>query len=173
MDGTLIDSYPAIMRVLEVTYQAYGWQFDYDKVQDYILAHSVGQLLEERAERHKLNDLQSLKSFYSEDLKQRDQELALFPEAREVLNWTRENGIRNFIYTHKGDNTETVLDLLEIADYFTECLHSQSGFARKPHPEAMNYLVEKYSIISWRRFVAFIEPPSLSLHHIINEIFSR
>ncbi len=145
LDGTLIDSYPAIMRALEATYQAYQLSFDYEQLQRYILAHSVGQLLDEIAERKQL-DVQKLKQFYSADLKKRDAELQLFPDSLAILDWTKEKGIVNFIYTHKGNNTDHVLQQLGIAAYFTESLHSQSGFARKPSPEAMNYLVEKYGL---------------------------
>lgn len=145
LDGTLIDSYPAILRSLEATYQHFGWDFDRESLSAYILNFSVGQLLGEMAERYNLDE-QRVKDFYSVDLKQRDQELTLFPEARAVLDWTQSQGIQNFIYTHKGNNTDHVLQLLGIADYFTESLNSQSGFARKPSSEAMDYLVEKYDL---------------------------
>ncbi|MCP1638524.1 phosphoglycolate phosphatase-like HAD superfamily hydrolase [Streptococcus gallinaceus] len=145
LDGTLIDSYPAIMRSLEVTYAHYGWEFDGEKLQDYILEFSVGQLLGEIAQEHQL-DAREVKTLYSADLKKRDRELQLFPEAQTVLDWTRSKGIANHIYTHKGDNTQHVLKMLGIESYFTEVLHSQSGFARKPAPEAMDYLVEKYDL---------------------------
>ena len=145
LDGTLIDSYPAIMRALESTYKHYGWDFDADRLYRYVLDYSVGQLLDTLAKEHDV-DVQRLKAYYSADLKGRDKELVLFPESLPILEWTRQEGIQNFIYTHKGENTNTVLDLLEISDYFVESLHSQSGFARKPDPQAMDYLVAKYGL---------------------------
>lgn len=145
LDGTLIDSYPAILRSLEGTYAVFDWNFDKKAVYDYILAHSVGQLLGEMAEQHSL-EVQTVKAFFSEDLKKRDHELLLFSDTKTILEWTQDKGIQNFVYTHKGSNTEHVLKMLGISSYFTEALHSQSGFARKPDPEAMDYLVEKYSL---------------------------
>ena len=50
LDGTLIDSYEAIMEALEATYRAFDFQ-DWDKeaIHAYILKESVGQLLEKKA----------------------------------------------------------------------------------------------------------------------------
>lgn len=145
LDGTLIDSYPAIMAALEVTYAHYGWDFDRETLYAYVLDYSVGQLLQELAQ-EKSVAYDDLKQLYSQDLKQRDGDLALFPESLPILDWTKEVGIKNFMYTHKGENTLAVLDLLGMSDYFTDVLHSQSGFARKPEPDALLYLIDKYEL---------------------------
>ncbi|VTT00759.1 HAD-superfamily hydrolase [Streptococcus oralis] len=68
------------------------------------------------------------------------------PGAREVLAWADQAGIQQFVYTHKGDNAFTILRDLGLESYFTEILTSQSGFARKPSPEATNYLLDKYQL---------------------------
>lgn len=145
LDGTLIDSYGAILHALEATYKHYGWDFERNQVHAYILEYSVGQLLDEMAEQGQVIATE-VKAFYSADLKQRDEELSLYPDTQAVLEWTRSKGIQNFIYTHKGSDTLVVLEKLGIADYFTEALHGQSGFTRKPHREAMDYLVNRYGL---------------------------
>ncbi|WP_204373354.1 HAD hydrolase-like protein, partial [Staphylococcus epidermidis] len=63
-----------------------------------------------------------------------------------MLAWADQVGIRNFVYTHKGDNAFTILRDLGLESYFTAILTSQSGFARKPSPEAANYLIDKYQL---------------------------
>lgn len=151
LDGTLIDSYPAIMRALEATYQHYDWEFDDEAIYAYVMAYSVSQLLQELAQQKGL-PYEALKTFYSEDLKQRDHELTLFPDSLSILEWTKQQGIQNFIYTHKGDNTSAVLELFGMSDYFDEVLHSQSGFARKPDPEALLYLIDKYGLDMQKTF---------------------
>ena len=40
----------------------------------------------------------------------------------------------------------TILRDLGLDVYFTEILTSQSGFARKPSPEAATYLIDKYHL---------------------------
>lgn len=68
------------------------------------------------------------------------------PGAREVLAWAHKAGIQQFVYTHKGENTFAILGDLDLLQYFTEILTSQSGFARKPSPEAATYLINKYHL---------------------------
>ncbi len=60
----------------------------------------------------------------------------------EILDWTAQQGIQNFVYTHKSDNAFQVLEDLGVRHHFTEILTSDSGFARKPSPEALLFLIE-------------------------------
>ena len=46
----------------------------------------------------------------------------------------------------------TILRDLGLDVYFTEILTSQSGFARKPSPEAATYLISKYHLKPDRTF---------------------
>ena len=56
------------------------------------------------------------------------------------------SGIRQFVYTHKGNNAFTILRDLGLESYFKEILTSQSGFARKPNSQAADYLLDKYQL---------------------------
>lgn len=53
----------------------------------------------------------------------------------------------HFAYTHKGITANDVLERLGVHQYFTEVVTSANGFARKPEPEAINYLLENMSWI--------------------------
>ena len=66
--------------------------------------------------------------------------------ARDVLSWAKDAGIEQFVYTHKGENALVILRDLGLESFFTEILTSQSGFARKPNPEAAIYLMKKYGL---------------------------
>ncbi|MBS8114911.1 HAD-IA family hydrolase, partial [Streptococcus suis] len=79
-------------------------------------------------------------------LKEKNTQIPLMTGAVEILNWTAEQGIQNFVYTHKSDNAFQVLEDLGIRHHFTEILTSDSGFARKPSPEALLFLIEKYGL---------------------------
>ena len=46
----------------------------------------------------------------------------------------------------KAKNALTILRDLDLDVCFTEILTSQSGFARKPSPEAATYLISKYHL---------------------------
>lgn len=145
LDGTLLDSYEAILSGIEETFGQFSIPYDKEKVREFILKYSVQDLLVQVAEERNL-DVGVLNQVRAQSLSEKNAQVVLMPGAREVLAWADQAGIRNFVYTHKGDNALTILRDLGLESYFTEILISQSGFARKPSPEAATYLLDKYQL---------------------------
>ena len=145
LDGTLLDSYDAILAGLEETYAYYQLPFDRASIKDYILKHSVQDLLVVVAEEHRL-DVTDLNQRRAESLAEKNAQVVLMEGARDVLSWAKDVGIQQFVYTHKGENALVILRDLGLESFFTEILTSQSGFARKPNPEAAIYLMKKYGL---------------------------
>ena len=145
LDGTLLDSYEAILSGIEETFGQFSIPYDKEKVREFILKYSVQDLLVQVAEERKL-DVEVLNQVRAQSLSEKNAQVVLMPGAREVLAWADQAGIRNFVYTHKGDKALTILRDLGLESYFTEILTSQSGFARKPSPEAATYLLDKYQL---------------------------
>lgn len=145
LDGTLLDSYEAILSGIEETFAQFSIPYNKEKVREFILKFSVQDLLEQVAEERNL-DAEVLNQVRAQSLSEKNAQVVLMPGAREVLNWADQVGIRNFVYTHKGDNAFTILKDLGLESYFTEILTSQSGFERKPSPEAATYLLDKYQL---------------------------
>ena len=145
LDGTLLDSYEAILAGLEETFSQFKIPYDKEKVRSYILKYSVQDLLQEVAEERNL-DLTELNQARAQSLAEKNAQVVLMPGAREILAWAHKAGIQQFVYTHKGDNAFAILGDLDLLQYFTEILTNQSGFARKPDPEAAVYLLEKYDL---------------------------
>ena len=145
LDGTLLDSYEAILSGIEETFGQFDIPYDKEKVREFILKCSVQDLLEKVAEERKL-DVEVLNQMRAQSLAEKNAQVVLMSGAREVLKWADAAGIQQFVYTHKGDNAFTILRDLGLESYFTEILTSQSGFARKPSPEAAIYLLDKYQL---------------------------
>lgn len=145
LDGTLLDSYEAILAGLEETFSHFKIPYDKEKVRSYILKYSVQDLLQEVAEEKNL-DLTELNQARAQSLAEKNAQVVLMPGAREILAWADKQGIQQFVYTHKGENAFAILGDLDLLQYFTEILTNQSGFARKPNPEAAVYLLEKYDL---------------------------
>ena len=145
LDGTLLDSYEAILSGIEETYHQFSIPFDKEKVRTFILKYSVQDLLVQVAEERGL-DVDGLNQVRAQSLAEKNAQVILMPGALEVLSWANQQGIQQFVYTHKGDNALTILRELGLDVYFTEILTSQSGFARKPNPEATTYLINKYHL---------------------------
>ena len=145
LDGTLLDSYEAILSGIEETFGQFAIPYDKEKVREFILKFSVQDLLVQVAEERKL-DVEMLNQVRAQSLAEKNAQVVLMPGARDVLAWAEESGIQQFVYTHKGDNALTILRDLGLESYFMEILTSQSGFARKPSPEAATYLIDKYQL---------------------------
>ena len=145
LDGTLLDSYDAILAGLEETYATYQLTFDRASIKDYILKHSVQDLLVAVAEEYHL-DVTDLNHRRAESLAEKNAQVLLMEGARDVLSWAKDTGIEQFVYTHKGENALVILRDLGLESFFKEILTSQSGFARKPNPEAAIYLMKKYRL---------------------------
>ena len=145
LDGTLLNSYEAILSGIEETFAQFAIPYDKEKVREFILKFSVQDLLQKVAEERKL-DVEVLNQVRAQSLAEKNAQVVLMSGAREVLAWANETGIQQFVYTHKGDNAFTILRDLGLESHFTEILTSQSGFARKPSPEAANYLIDKYQL---------------------------
>ena len=145
LDGTLLDSYEAILSGIEETFGQFAIPYDKEKVREFILKYSVQDLLVQVAEERKL-DVEVLNQVRAQSLAEKNAQVVLMPGARDVLAWAEESGIQQFVYTHKGDNALTILRDLSLESYFMEILTSQSGFARKPSPEAATYLIDKYQL---------------------------
>ena len=145
LDGTLLDSYEAILAGIEETYRQFSIPYNKEKVRAFILKYSVQDLLEQVAEERGI-DVGLLNQVRAQSLAEKNAQVVLMPGAREVLSWADKQGIQQFVYTHKGDNALTILRDLGLDAYFTEILTSQSGFARKPSPEAATYLIDKHHL---------------------------
>ena len=145
LDGTLLDSYEAILSGIEETFAQFSIPYDKEEVREFILKFSVQDLLEQVAEERNL-DAKELNQVRSQSLAEKNAQVVLMLGAREVLAWADEAGILQFVYTHKGDNAFTILRDLGLESYFTEILTSQSGFSRKPSPEVATYLLDKYEL---------------------------
>ncbi len=145
LDGTLLDSYEAILSGIEETFAQFSIPYDKEKVREFILKYSVQDLLVQVAEERNL-DVEVLNQVRAQSLAEKNAQVVLMPGAREVLAWADESGIQQFIYTHKGNNALTILRDLGLESYFTEILTSKSGFARKPSSEAATYLIDKYQL---------------------------
>ncbi|MGT2926167.1 HAD-IA family hydrolase [Streptococcus cuniculipharyngis] len=144
-DGTLVDSYEAIMEAMAVLYDHYQLPFEAESIRQTILTTSTGHLFDQLVADYGL-DGQDLREFFTREQEKRDDRIVLLPHVREALQFTKDKGIRNFIYTHKGKTTQQVLDNLGIASDFVEVVTAANGFERKPHPAAINYLLDKYGL---------------------------
>lgn len=145
MDGTLVDSYPAIVPAAGETLAAFGVVCDPEEIHREVIAASVGALLE-RIARERGLDAAALKADFARRNDSRIGDIRAMPHARDCLEALKRAGHRSFVYTHRGASCEAILGQNGLEVYFTEIVTALSGFPRKPEPDAILYLMKKYGL---------------------------
>ena len=145
MDGTLVDSYPAIVPAAGETLAAFGVDLEPEEIHREVIAASVGALLE-RIARERGLDAAALKADFARRNDSRIGDIRPMPHAKECLEALRRAGHRSFVYTHRGASCEAILRQNGLEEYFTEIVTALSGFPRKPEPDAILYLMKKYGL---------------------------
>ena len=145
LDGTLIDSYEIIVNSLYQIYKEKGFDIDKKEILDDVINESVSFFIMKMEARFGVpfDDLKDRYSVISHNAKDN---IKAMNHAVEMLKYIKDNNIPNFVFTHRGVTTESVLKNIGIYEYFDEIVTSQSGFPRKPSPEGLNYIVNKYHL---------------------------
>ncbi|MCR5090091.1 MAG: HAD-IA family hydrolase [Oscillospiraceae bacterium] len=151
MDGTLVDSYPAIVPAILDVCAAHGLELPAEAVHEHVIRTSVGELLSSVGHEHALDPKQLISEFNVLNDSRTDAIRAI-PHAEEALLRLSDAGHRNFVYTHRGASCRAILQNTGLLPYFTELVTALDGFARKPAPDAILYLMEKHRLSPSRCF---------------------
>ena len=144
LDGTLIDSYPVIVKSLLALCDEVGFCCTHTEIEYLVKSKSVSAFLVLLSQECGF-DCAALKKRYSAISRQNDNQISLLPHAAEVLAKLSVRGASHFIYTHRGASSLPIMERLGIGGYFRELVTSENGFPRKPDPAALFYLMEKYN----------------------------
>ena len=145
LDGTLIDSYKVIVSSIKDVLNKHNLNVSYEIIKKEATEHSVGEFLTIISQEYHLS-FEELEKECHAHIDSRYLEVQAIENAKEILDYLSCNGAKHFIYTHKGKSTHDILKNLDIYQYFEEVLTIEDGFKRKPDPEAINYLVDKYNL---------------------------
>ena len=145
LDGTLLDSYPAVVPALQDTCARHGVHYDTDYIRDFVVRISVTEFMYRAAEKIGMDGTE-LMAEYSRTCDRWFDRIRPMPHAPEVLRTLHYAGCPGFVYTHRNDSVFGILENTGLAPFFTEVLSSQSGFPRKPDPAAILYFLEKYRL---------------------------
>ena len=145
LDGTLFDSYDVIVESIYRVFQENNIAFSMEDIREHALKFSINSLLREVSESYGLS-AEELHKRYGEISRGEYLKIKPMSNAMEILEQLRLQGVKHYVFTHRGRTTIPVLENLGMRDYFLEILTSQSGFARKPDPEGLNYLIRKYDM---------------------------
>ena len=151
MDGTLVDSYPAIVPVTLEVCAELGLTYTAEQIRDCVIRTSVGTLLEQVAAELG-RDPAPIKARFNALNDSRIDAIRPLSHAAETLAALQHAGHQSFVYTHRGASCPAILERTGLTPYFTEVLTALSGFPRKPRPDAILHLMEKNALDPARCF---------------------
>jgi HAD superfamily hydrolase (TIGR01549 family) len=140
LGGTLLDNYESSTHAFVVTLFRHGRAVLHDDVYAALkisTAHAVETFASDIP-----GFLQGYKALEAVSLEKPH----IFPGAREVLEAVVASGGRNFMISHRNKQVLSILASAGIVEYFTEVVTSDNGFPRKPSPDSINYLIQKYNL---------------------------
>ena len=145
LDGTLLDSYGIIVSSLQDAYREFGIELDPGEIRREVIIRSVGDFITQKETETGI-PFEQVKARFSEINDSRKLNIPPMDHAAELLRCLRERSIPNFVFTHKGASTQTVLKNIGLCDFFEEIITGKDGFPRKPDPAAVLYLIRKHDL---------------------------
>ena len=145
LDGTLLDSYGLIVDALYRIYKEKGVDISKQEILEDAINESVSFFIKKMEATFGVpfDDLKDRYLIISHNAKNN---IKAMKHSKEILEFIKNKGIPNYVFTHRGVTTEAVLKNIGLYEYFDEIVTSLSGFARKPDPEGINYFVNKYHL---------------------------
>ena len=145
LDGTLLDSYGVIVDSLYQIYKEKGVDIDKQDIFYDVINESVSFFIKKMEAKFGI-PFDDLKDRYSIISGANKLNIKAMKHAKEILEYLKNKSIPNYVFTHRGTTTESVLTNTGLLPYFDEIVTSLNSFERKPHPGGLNYFIDKYNL---------------------------
>lgn len=143
-DGTLFDTYPTMTDAFKAALEEEGIIESKDKIMS-LLKISVSAAVEYYMK--EFNTGRDIKDKYDRNRKVLEKALVKpFENVEAVCRTIYKSGRFNYLYTHRGLSSTEFLKAYDMYAYFRDFVTKESNFKRKPDPEALLYLLDKYNI---------------------------
>lgn len=143
-DGTLMDTYPAMVAAFQRAVQNLGGDLSSTEIYEMMRQASVGFAYREVADRFGW-DWQDLRAGYQQ-YEPVLQAPKAFDGAATVLARIKAVGGHNYLMTHRNRQALDYLAQAKLKDYFDDFVTAEQPFARKPDPAALDYLLDKHAV---------------------------
>lgn len=143
-DGTLFDTYPSMTKAMQGALEMRGYSEPEEDIYSYLKV-TTGHA------KKIYKDKYSLGEDFDEDFKRIRQEIEVgisfpYPGVVELLRDIVAAGGYNYICTHRSISTYKFLEHHGLSELFRGCVTADDGFAPKPAPDSVKYILDKYGI---------------------------
>lgn len=141
-DGTLFDTYPAMVDGAWQALKDFGISMDKKEIYFKMKKYSTSYLINEsNLNAREFNEL------FNRYEKESTEVSRPFPETKQVLEMLKDNGGRHFILTHRlTESTWGLLKEHRLAHLIEEVVGIDQDFPRKPDPASLNYLIDTFHL---------------------------
>uniref|UniRef100_UPI00403F94C1 HAD-IA family hydrolase n=1 Tax=Candidatus Enterococcus willemsii TaxID=1857215 RepID=UPI00403F94C1 len=141
-DGTLYDTYPVMLDAFVLTLADYDIQADRREIYQILKNQSSATI----AEKYQLD----FDEFSARFKRYENQDIRIpvsYTGTKEMLESVLATGSKNYIMTHRTvASTKELLEREDMLHLFEEIVGTENNFARKPAPDAINYLTQTYQM---------------------------
>ncbi|WOO87745.1 HAD family hydrolase [Mollicutes bacterium LVI A0039] len=145
LDGTLIDSSDVILEEVISVCNHFNININEKQLKTTLESQSISRYIKDLEKNCGLAE-NEIKSIFSANLIKRNKDLKLNNYAYEILVYLSELGIKCYVCTNKGKNTYEVLKELNIIHFFEDIITSNEVEQKKPSPEGILIILERYKI---------------------------
>lgn len=143
-DGTLFDTYPEMTVSFQEAAAQLGLTLASEEVYRHLRQTSVGETIEFFTGQGPQTTLMKQK-FHAIEAKNCLQARP-FPDVKDFCSSLAAQGCRQFLLTHRNKFAWELLRRADLTEYFTGGVTAEMGFARKPDPQSLNYLCQKFAL---------------------------
>lgn len=144
-DGTLMDTYPPLVRVFMQACRRCGIEETEEHVLD-LMKDNLRRAIRSVGEANGMTFEEFNAVFREEEKSITYDEMKPLPGIPETLRTLKERGGRHFLLTHRGGEAWDFLEHAGLKEYFEGGVVLEDGFPRKPHPESMTWLMNRYGV---------------------------
>lgn len=144
-DGTLFNSYPTIVEAFRRALEEYGHTADKEEIFSRMII-TIPSACAYYQEKFSLPD-ECIDRFRELQKELEPEYLVPMEGAVEICEEIVKRGGKNYIFTHRGTTTHDFMKSSGMGAFFTEYVtNADPAFDRKPSPNAVLYLMEKYGM---------------------------
>lgn len=145
-DGTLFNTYPAIARSFLGALKDFGCQCPLEKI-TVLSRSSMDHCIAELCKMFGLDQENYTDHFIAHYSKVDPADQPPFAGVRELCDFIKAKGGKNFIVTHRGkEGALALLEYYAMAHLFVDCIFGDEGYPKKPDPAVFNLLIKKHHL---------------------------
>lgn len=145
-DGTLMDTYPAMVRAVIRAAAKQGMHPDTEQVTAWMM-HDLRYCLHQLAMKGHADEEQLYRDYRQEEAMIPPDQVSMMPGMQALLEALHQRGGRHFLVTHRGKDAWHYLAHAGVSSLFAGGVTREAGLPRKPAPDMVLRVMEDFQLV--------------------------